>query len=41
VHGDKTSPAAPNLHFIGYTNPINGNLLEMNKDARRIARILG
>ena len=38
VHGPGTHPDAPNLHFIGYTNPISGNLRELGIDARRIAR---
>jgi putative flavoprotein involved in K+ transport len=38
VHGPVTHPEAPGLHFIGYTNPISGNLRELGIDARRIAR---
>jgi putative flavoprotein involved in K+ transport len=38
VHGDKTHPAAPGIHFIGFTNPLSGNLRELRIDARRIAR---
>jgi len=38
VHGDRTHPNAPNLYFIGFTNPISGNLRELGIDARRIAR---
>jgi putative flavoprotein involved in K+ transport len=38
VHGDRTHPNAPNLYFIGFTNPISGNLREIGIDARRIAR---
>jgi putative flavoprotein involved in K+ transport len=38
VHGPATDPAAPGLHFIGYTNPVSGNLREMAIDARLIAR---
>ena len=38
VHGPDTHPDAPNLHFIGYTNPISGNLREIAIDAKRIAR---
>jgi putative flavoprotein involved in K+ transport len=37
VHGAETDPSAPNLHFIGYTNPISGMFREINIDARRIA----
>lgn len=33
-----TSPAGcPGLYFIGYTNPLSGNLRELGIDARRIA----
>jgi len=38
VHGPEADPAAPGVHFIGYTNPISGNLREIGIDARRIAR---
>jgi putative flavoprotein involved in K+ transport len=38
VHGAETHPDAPDLHFIGFTNPISGNLREIGIDARRIAR---
>jgi putative flavoprotein involved in K+ transport len=38
VHGPRTDPRAPGLHFIGYTNPISGNLREIGIDARRLAR---
>jgi len=38
VHGAATHPDAPNLHFIGFTNPISGNLREIGIDARRLAR---
>jgi putative flavoprotein involved in K+ transport len=40
AHGPRTHPAAPGLHFIGFTNPISGNFREMAIDARRIARAL-
>jgi putative flavoprotein involved in K+ transport len=40
VHGPATHPDAPGLHFIGYTNPISGNLREVGIDAGRIARIV-
>ncbi len=33
-----THQRAPGLHFIGYTNPISGNLRELGIDARKIAR---
>ena len=38
VHGPRTHPLAPNLYFIGFTNPISGNLRELGIDAKRIAR---
>ncbi|MEY7978016.1 flavin-containing monooxygenase [Streptomyces pilosus] len=38
VHGPRTAPGAPGLHFTGYTNPISGNLRELALDAERIAR---
>ena len=37
IHGPETHPDAPHLHFIGFTNPISGNLRELAIDARRIA----
>ena len=37
VHGPQTAPQAPELYFIGYTNPISGMFREINIDARRIA----
>jgi cation diffusion facilitator CzcD-associated flavoprotein CzcO len=39
VHGGETHPSAPDLHFIGYTNPISGMFREFGIDARRIARV--
>lgn len=41
VHGARTAPTAPDLHFIGYTNPISGMFRELRLDARRIARTIG
>lgn len=38
AHGPGEVPAAPGLHFIGFSNPPTGNLREMARDARRIAR---
>ncbi|MGN6473938.1 MAG: flavin-containing monooxygenase [Mycobacteriales bacterium] len=38
VHGTATHPAAPNLWFTGFTNPVSGMFREMAIDARRIAR---
>src|SRR5262249_39071515 len=40
VHGAQTHPRAPGLHFIGYSNPISGNLREIGIDARKIAKAL-
>jgi putative flavoprotein involved in K+ transport len=40
VHGPDTHPNAPGLHFIGYTNPLSGNLREIAIDARRLARTI-
>jgi hypothetical protein len=37
AHGAATAAAAPGLHFVGFTNPISGNLRELGIDARRIA----
>ncbi|GAA3877885.1 NAD(P)/FAD-dependent oxidoreductase [Streptomyces sedi] len=37
VHGKQSHPAAPGLHFIGYTNPISGTLRELGYDAPKIA----
>jgi hypothetical protein len=35
-----TSPVGcPGLYFIGYTNPLSGNLRELGIDARRIAAV--
>jgi putative flavoprotein involved in K+ transport len=41
VHGAETHPSAPNLHFIGYSNPISGMFREFGIDARRIAKAIG
>lgn len=41
VHGRTTLDRAPNLHFIGYTNPISGMFREIAIDAKRIASSLG
>jgi putative flavoprotein involved in K+ transport len=38
VRGAATHPAAPNLWFTGFTNPVSGMFREMAIDARRIAR---
>lgn len=39
VHGPDMHPNAPDLHFIGFTNPISGMFREFGIDARRIARV--
>jgi cation diffusion facilitator CzcD-associated flavoprotein CzcO len=36
--GPRTHPNAPDLFFIGYSNPLGGNLRELGIDGRRIAR---
>lgn len=38
VNGAATHPKAPGLYFVGYSNPLSGNLREVGIDARRIAR---
>lgn len=38
AHGARIAPHAPGLRFVGFTNPISGNLREMRLDARRIGR---
>lgn len=40
VHGAETSPRAPDVHLVGFTNPPTGNLRELARDARRVARAL-
>jgi putative flavoprotein involved in K+ transport len=40
AHGARTHPAAPDLHFLGYTNPVSGMFREIAIDARRIAAAL-
>jgi putative flavoprotein involved in K+ transport len=37
-HGGRSHPAAPALYFIGFANPLSGNLREIRLEARRIAR---
>lgn len=39
-HGAHTHPAAPDLYFTGYTNPLSGALRELTLEARRIARAI-
>jgi putative flavoprotein involved in K+ transport len=38
VAGERTLAGAPGLYFVGYSNPISGNLREIAIDAQRIAR---
>jgi putative flavoprotein involved in K+ transport len=40
VHGSSTDPVAPGLHFIGFSEPLSGNLRELRRDAKRIARTI-
>ena len=40
VHGARTHPKAPGVYFLGYTNPISGNLRELGIGARRLARAI-
>jgi putative flavoprotein involved in K+ transport len=40
VQGAATHPHAPDLYFIGYRNPLSGNLRELSIDARRITRTI-
>ena len=38
--GAATNPETPGLYFIGYSNPLSGNLRAVAIDARRIARVV-
>jgi hypothetical protein len=38
VHGATTHPRAPGLHFIGFSEPLSGNMRQLRLDSRRIAR---
>jgi putative flavoprotein involved in K+ transport len=38
IRGGQTHPAAPNLWFSGFTNPVSGMFRELGIDAKRIAR---
>jgi cation diffusion facilitator CzcD-associated flavoprotein CzcO len=40
AHGARTHPAAPDLHFVGYTNPASGMFREIAIDAGRIAAVV-
>ena len=39
VHGPDMAESAPDLHFIGFTNPISGMFREFGIDAKKIARV--
>ena len=39
-HAPQASPQAPGLFFIGYSNPISGNLREIAHDARALGPVL-
>ena len=39
VHGPQAAPNAPDLHFIGFSNPISGMFREFGIDAKKIARV--
>ena len=39
-HAPQPSPQAPGLFFIGYSNPISGNLREIAHDARALGPVL-
>lgn len=41
INGDEQSSAHPGLYFIGYSNPLSGNLRQLKIDARKIARKVG
>jgi cation diffusion facilitator CzcD-associated flavoprotein CzcO len=38
VHGARTHPQAPGLYFIGFSEPLSGNMRQLRLDSRRIAR---
>jgi len=37
----RAAAQAPNLYFIGFSNPLGGHLRQFGIDARRIARAIG
>jgi hypothetical protein len=39
-HAPDSDPRVPGLFFIGYSNPISGNLREIAHDARGLGRVL-
>jgi putative flavoprotein involved in K+ transport len=40
VHAPKADPSTPGLFFIGYTNPIVGNLYEVSRVARKLGEAM-
>lgn len=40
LHSPQSAPAAHGLFFVGYTNPLSGNLRELGIDAKRTARAI-
>jgi putative flavoprotein involved in K+ transport len=40
VHGPLTSPRAPGLFFVGFTDPFGGNFRQIRLDAKKIARAI-
>jgi len=40
VTAERTHPKAPGLYFVGYGNPLSGNLREVGIEARRLARAI-
>jgi cation diffusion facilitator CzcD-associated flavoprotein CzcO len=40
VYAPGSDPRTPGLFFIGYSNPITGNLREIARDARRLGHVL-
>jgi len=38
AHGAATHPAAPGLHFIGFTDPLSGNIRQVRLDAPKVAK---
>ena len=39
-HAEKTHPSAPRLHFIGFTDPLSGNIRQTRLDAPKIAQAI-
>lgn len=40
ITGRRTHPAAPGLRFVGLSNPLKGQLLQISLDARSAARAI-